>query len=158
MGLSPIHQYWVRSKCHLTLLIPSPLYLSLPCRPSCRVIKANCLSKLATFMLNPKIGHAKSCLYYCYLICHKCHYLSRSSTREHPTSIRHRGRLSTIPSLPHYYFQLSSQFSNCTQNDVTSQRLSWTVRLKNYNFYYYSFNTQSLKSIIIQPQKPCAVL
>ena len=27
---------------------------------------------LATFMLTPKIGHAKSCLYNWYLICHKC--------------------------------------------------------------------------------------
>ena len=47
--------------------------VSLPCRSSYRVIKANCPSKLATFMLTPKIGHAKSCLYYCYLISHKCH-------------------------------------------------------------------------------------
>ena len=26
-------------------------------------------------MLTPKIGHDKSCLYNCYLISHKCHYL-----------------------------------------------------------------------------------
>ena len=46
------------------------IFVSLPCRPSYRVMEAICPSKLATFMLTPKIGHPKSCLYYCYLISH----------------------------------------------------------------------------------------
>ena len=65
--------------CRCALYFDGPGFnstsLLLPCRPSYTVIEANCLSKLATFMLTPKIGHAKLCLYYCYLICHKCHYL-----------------------------------------------------------------------------------
>ena len=56
----------------LNLILDYPmLQVSLPCRPSDRVIKANCPSKLATFMLTLKISHAKTCLYYCYLICYE---------------------------------------------------------------------------------------
>ena len=48
-------------------------------------------------------------------------------------------------SLTYYHLVLSSQFSNCTQNDIMAQHLTWTVRLKQPNFILLSHRWDHIK-------------
>ena len=107
-------------------------------------------------MLTPKISHAKSCLYCCYLISHKCHFLlptssyltahqpakrailTRSSFIAYRTSLGLSGGCEHYPTFEFKTFTLSNYLKDASRADlildVNGWLGHWVFTSKLYNF------------------------